>query len=79
MSTLLQNKSSENLHEQIAQALVTARQLTQFGNIQQACIAWDIVEELLAEASDQKSQSLNNFEQYCQDNPWADESRSYEI
>lgn len=42
--------------------------------------AWDVVEELQAEASHQrqKTKKKNAFEQYCDANPDADECRVYE-
>lgn len=41
--------------------------------------AWDAVEELQAEASHQKqSKPKTSLQQYCEDNPSADECRIYE-
>jgi CP12 domain len=42
--------------------------------------AWDVVEELQAEASHQRSKEppKNSFEQYCDANPEADECRIYD-
>jgi len=46
-----------------------------------ACAAaWDVVEELQAEASHQREKEppKNSFEQYCDANPEADECRIYD-
>ena len=42
--------------------------------------AWDVVEELQAEASHQrqKGKPKNSLERYCDDNPEADECRIYD-
>lgn len=42
--------------------------------------AWDVVEELQAEASHQREKEppKNSFEQYCDANPEADECRIYD-
>jgi hypothetical protein len=51
------------------------------GEASPACAAsWDAVEELQAEASHQreKGSQKNSFEQYCDDNPEADECRVYD-
>jgi poly(3-hydroxybutyrate) depolymerase len=42
--------------------------------------AWDAVEELQAEASHQKQKqsTKNSLQQYCDDNPDADECRVYD-
>lgn len=41
--------------------------------------AWDVVEELQAEASHQKqNKPKNSLERYCEENPGADECRLYE-
>lgn len=65
------------LQERIDNALIKARQLSAEGNTQQATSAWEEVEELLAEASHHPQRT--NFEQYCRDNPEADECRIYDV
>ncbi|NEP49044.1 MAG: hypothetical protein F6K65_09540 [Moorea sp. SIO3C2] len=46
----------------------------------ECAVAWDNVEELQAEASDQRNNATpkNSLEQYCDDNPDAAECRVYE-
>jgi hypothetical protein len=43
-------------------------------------VAWDIVEELQAEAAHQRAEVLQKtaFEQYCEENPDALEARLYD-
>ncbi len=50
------------------------------GDTSRECAAaWDVVEELQAELSRQRSQkSASSFEAYCEDNPGAEECRIYE-
>lgn len=50
------------------------------GNTSKECAAaWDAVEEMQAEASDQqRKKRKNSLEQYCDDNPEAAECRVYE-
>ena len=42
--------------------------------------AWDVVEELQAEAAHQRNEKpkVNYFEEYCQENPNAFEARMYD-
>jgi len=49
-------------------------------NSQECAAAWDAVEELQAEAAHQreKGDQKNSFQQYCEDNPDADECRIYD-
>lgn len=48
-------------------------------NSQECAAAWDAVEELQAEASHQRSQKTKtSFEEYCDNNPDADECRVYD-
>ncbi|MBD2104239.1 Calvin cycle protein CP12 [Leptolyngbya sp. FACHB-261] len=48
----------------------------------ECAVAWDVVEELQAEASHQKQKQAQtqrtSLERYCDDNPSADECRIYE-
>lgn len=65
------------LQERIEKAVQEARRLSSEGNTPQAAEAWDEVEELYAEASHKKQRT--NFQQYCQENPEADECRIYDV
>jgi hypothetical protein len=49
-------------------------------NSQECAAAWDAVEELQAEAAHQreKGDQKNSLQQYCEDNPDADECRIYD-
>lgn len=49
-------------------------------NSDSCAAAWDAVEELQAEASHQreKKSEKSSFDQYCDDNPEADECRLYD-
>ncbi|KGF71844.1 hypothetical protein DO97_14990 [Neosynechococcus sphagnicola sy1] len=44
----------------------------------QAASAWDIVEELEAEASHQRDAQKSNFEEFCEEFPDAPEARMYD-
>ncbi len=78
MNAILLPKPSDNLHQRIAEAIAQARNLSQQGKGEFAAAAWDEVEELLAETSHQQAEAKTNFEQYCEDNPWARECRIYD-
>lgn len=71
-----------NIQEQIDQERQQARTVcdTQGAESGECAAAWDVVEELQAEASHQKQKGKkkSSFEQYCADNPEADECRVYE-
>jgi len=70
-----------NIHEQIEQERENARAVCGIeGSTSGDCAAaWDVVEELQAEASHQKNtKPKNSLERYCDDNPGADECRLYE-
>lgn len=74
---------SDNIKERIEQELETARAACDTaGNSSQECAAaWDVVEELQAEAShqrDKKGSDKSSFETYCDNNPEADECRVYD-
>ncbi|NJK37400.1 MAG: CBS domain-containing protein [Oscillatoriales cyanobacterium RM1_1_9] len=70
------------LAKRIEQAIAEARQIcAQTGPTSKKCAAaWDIVEELQAEASHQKAERLEKtaFEEYCEENPDAFEARIYD-
>lgn len=71
-----------NIDDQIQQEREQARTVcdTEGPDSQNCAVAWDVVEELQAEASHQRDQQpqKTSFEQYCDDNPDAAECRVYE-
>jgi len=70
-----------NIQEQIEQEKEQARAVcdTKGATSGDCAAAWDAVEELQAEASDQRQvKPKNSLEQYCDDNPDAAECRLYE-
>lgn len=72
---------SNNIQEQIEKEREQARAACDVsGSTSPECAAaWDAVEELQAEASHQREEpKKSSFEQYCADNPDADECRLYE-
>lgn len=70
------------LEEQIQKAIEEARSVCAIkGSKSKECAAaWDIVEELQAEAAHQKAEVIAKtaFEVYCEDNPEAAEARIYD-
>ena len=68
--------------EEIEEAIAEARTIcAQKGATSRECaVAWDIVEEIQAEASHQRSMKLDKtaFDEYCEENPEAAEARMYE-
>ncbi len=73
---------SNNIQEKIEQERQEARAACEVNGAQspECAAAWDVVEELQAEASHQreKEHPKNAFEQYCDANPEADECRVYD-
>jgi uncharacterized protein YgiB involved in biofilm formation len=70
-----------DIREKIQEELASARAVcdTSGSGSKECAAAWDAVEELQAEASHQKQvKPKNSLEQYCEDNPGADECRLYE-
>jgi hypothetical protein len=70
-----------SLEEAIQVAIAEAHEICErLGAQAQACAAaWDVVEELQAEASHQKQKPAKSaFQVYCEANPDADECRIYE-
>lgn len=71
-----------DIHNQIQQERDQARVACEINgeNSEQCAAAWDVVEELQAEASHQREKGVqkNSFQQYCEDNPDADECRIYD-
>lgn len=79
---VVERPASIRLEEAIAEARDNARRIgAEKGATSPECAtAWDIVEELQAELAHQKSEKLHKtyFEEYCEENPDAFESRLYE-
>jgi len=73
---------SNNIQEKIQQELEAARNAcdTSGDTSSECAAAWDAVEELQAEAAHQRAKEpqKTSFDQYCEDNPDADECRVYE-
>lgn len=70
-----------NIHEQIQEQLVEARELCDIKGVNSAecAAAFDALEELQAEASHQREVKPETFfEKYCKDHPEADECRIYD-
>ncbi|MEM1370409.1 MAG: Calvin cycle protein CP12 [Cyanobacteria bacterium P01_H01_bin.15] len=71
-----------NIQEKIDQEKIEAREVcsTEGASSQECAAAWDVVEELQAEASHQRQAEppKSSLEQYCDANPDADECRVYE-
>jgi len=71
-----------NIQDQIEQEREQARTVcdTKGAESGDCAAAWDVVEELQAEASHQRSSKKpkNSLEQFCDDNPDAAECRVYE-
>ncbi|MEB3358780.1 MAG: Calvin cycle protein CP12 [Synechococcales bacterium] len=70
-----------NIDEQIEKEREQARNVCDLegASSEECAAAWDAVEELQAEAAHQRSKpQKNSFQQYCDDNPDADECRIYE-
>lgn len=63
--------TSERLNQKLKEAIAKARSLSEQGKDKLAALAWDEVEELRTEISQQKAEVKTNFEQYCDDNPSA--------
>jgi CBS domain-containing protein len=82
-SDFVEQPKSLLLEKRIEKAVEEARAIcTQKGPTSKECAAaWDIVEELQAEASHQRGQKLvkTAFEEYCEENPDAAEARIYEV
>lgn len=71
-----------NIQEKIQEEIQEARAVCDVkgGNSPECAAAWDVVEELQAEASHQKQNHKvkSSFEKYCDDNPDAAECRIYD-
>jgi CBS domain-containing protein len=70
------------LEQQIQEAIANARAVCAEKGVgsRDCAAAWDIVEELQAEAAHQRAEQLHKtaFEQYCEENPDALEARMYD-
>ena len=81
-SDFVEKPKSVLFEEQIEQAIADARTIcAEKGATSRECaVAWDIVEEMQAEASHQRSMKLDKtaFDEYCEENPEAAEARMYE-
>ncbi|ASC70247.1 uncharacterized protein XM38_011830 [Halomicronema hongdechloris C2206] len=70
-----------NIKEQINQEIQSARDAcdTSGKSSEECAAAWDAVEELQAEASHQRQKEpKSSFDEYCENNPDADECRVYD-
>ncbi len=73
--------SNNNINEMIDKERSEARAVcdTEGGTSQECAAAWDVVEELQAEAAHQRQvKPKTSLEVYCDDNPDAAECRVYE-
>lgn len=76
--TNISETAKSNIQDQIEQEVEQARTVCDVSgsNSAECAAAWDAVEELRAEASDQRQKKTkNSLEQYCDDNPEAIECR----
>ncbi len=81
-SDFVESPKSVQLEEAIQSAIQEARKVTSEKGLasSEAAVAWDIVEELQAEAAHQKAEVLHKtaFEEYCEANPSAPEAKIYD-
>ena len=81
-SDFLEKPKSVLLDQQIQDAIAEAKKISaeKGVNSKDCAVAWDIVEELQAEAAHQRAQALEKtaFEIYCEENPDAAEARIYD-
>ena len=81
-SDFVSKPKSVLLEQQIEKAILEARAIcTEKGSTSKDCaVAWEIVEELQAEASHQRAIKVEKtaFDLYCEENPEAAEARMYE-
>ena len=71
--------TSDRLNQKIKEAIAKARSLSEQGKAKLAALAWDEVKELKAKITKPKAEVKTNFEQYCEDNPWAGNCRIYDV
>lgn len=70
-----------NLKEEIQSAIDVAHAVSEKmgANSKESAVAWDIIEELQAEAAHQQANHPKTaFEDYCNENPDAVEARTYD-
>lgn len=72
--------SIETIQTQIQEEMKKAQEATaKYGKeSKEAALAWDVVEELEAKASDMKKPKVDPLEEFCEDVPEADECRTYD-
>lgn len=82
-SDFVEKPKAKLLEEEIQEAIAKARQIcADKGATSEDCaVAWDIVEELQAEAAHQKAEKppKTAFQEYLEENPEAAEARMYEL
>jgi len=73
--------SAAEFEEAIKEAIKGAKDICMTGGTAECAVAWDIVEELSAAAADAKAEEaeFDPLENYCDDNPAADECRTYDL
>merc|ERR1712057_49846 len=70
---------AQDMSEQLEQAIDEAKETCDDGTTADCAVAWDNVEEISAEISHKKPKSKTDpLEEFCDDNPEADECRVYE-
>ncbi|MDJ1184003.1 CP12 domain-containing protein [Roseofilum casamattae] len=78
----IENPKAISLQQEIEKSIADAREICQEkGATSRECaVAWDIVEELEAEAAHQQVRKVDktSFEEYCEENPSALEARMYD-
>ncbi len=73
---------AKTIEQAIQEAIALARAACseKGGTSSECAVAWDTVEELQAEKSHRKADTLrHSFERYCEENPAADECRIYDV
>jgi len=82
-SDFVEKPKSILLEERIQLAIASAREVCAEKGVtsRESAVAWDIVEEMQAEAAHQRSQQLERtaFEEYCEEFPEAIEAREYDL
>mmetsp|Transcript_16951 Transcript_16951/g.30278 ORF Transcript_16951/g.30278 Transcript_16951/m.30278 type:complete len:112 (-) Transcript_16951:143-478(-) len=79
INTRLIARADPKLSDQVAQAIEDAQEACEGDDTGNCATAWDEVEELSAAASHKKDASrMDPLDEYCDDNPDADECRIYE-
>lgn len=82
-SDFVEKPKSVLLERRIEAAIEEARSICEQKGVtsRECAAAWDVVEELQAEAAHQKAERLEKtaFDIYCEDNPEVAEARSYDV